>query len=107
MISGILQGMRSQKLKIYDKETIAQLRTFVRSTEANAHGMGAEIGFHDDDVISLGLAMIGLHKAITPLESTIQQTIMPGRLSQVFNNQRPDYFKDLIFEREGVPLEFL
>ena len=107
MISGILQGMRAQRLKIYDRETIAQLRTFVRSTEANKNGMGAEIGFHDDDVISLGLAMIGLSKAVTPLESTIDQTIVPGRLAQISIQERPDYFKDLIFSEEGVSLEFL
>lgn len=107
MISGILQGMRDQRLKIYDRETIAQLRTFVRSTEANKNGMGAEIGFHDDDVISLGLAMVGLDKAIVPLQSTINQTVIPGRLAQVSRNERPDYFKDLIFSREETAIEFL
>jgi hypothetical protein len=94
-------------LKIYDKETIAQLRTFVRSPEANKNGMGAEIGFHDDDVISLGLAMVGLDKAITPLGSTANQPAMQGRLSQLIDNSRPDYFRDIIFAQDDQQREFI
>lgn len=107
IISGMLQAMRNQKLKIYDKETIAQLRTFVRTTDSNKNGMGAEIGFQDDDVISLGLAMVGLDKAITPLESTAKEVLVESRLSQISKSLRPDYFQDLIFEREETLIEFL
>ena len=107
IISGMLQAMREQKLRIYDKETIAQLRTFVRTTDANKNGMGAEIGFNDDDVVSLGLAMVGLDKAITPLESTVSNKKVYSPFDALQNNQRPDYFRDLIFNREDQQLEFL
>lgn len=107
LVSGILQSMRKKTLRVYDKETIAQLRTFVRTTDANKNGMGAEMGFQDDDVISLGLAMVGLDKAVTPLESTVSNKREYSPFDALQNNQRPDHFKDLIFEKEGQSLEFL
>ena len=107
LISGILQAMREKKLKIYDKETVAQLKTFIRSPEASKKGMGAEIGFHDDDVISLGLALIDLSKIVVPLQSTVERPNKMNAINYNLNNQRPDYFRDLIFEKEYSGIETL
>lgn len=107
VISGILQAMRNQKLKVYDREIVAQLRTFIRTTEANKNGMGAAPEFNDDDVMALGFALVGLDKAISPLESSIDKIVVPSRLSQILNNSRPDYFKDLIFDKDEQSLECL
>jgi len=46
-------------IKIFDKDTIEEFKTFVWSDQARHKGAGAERGFHDDDVIS---TLLGFYK---------------------------------------------
>lgn len=48
--------LRSHSIKIYDKDTIEEMRSFMWSNEATQQGAGAARGFHDDDIISTLLA---------------------------------------------------
>ena len=44
--------LRDRKVKIYDKKTIEEMKTFLWSNDATMQGAGAAKGFHDDDIIS-------------------------------------------------------
>lgn len=48
--------LRAHSIKIYDRKTIEEMRTFMWSDEARESGAGASRGFHDDDIISTMLA---------------------------------------------------
>ncbi len=48
--------LRDRKVKIYDKKTIEEMKSFMWSNEATQEGAGAARGFHDDDIISTLLA---------------------------------------------------
>lgn len=48
--------LRDRKVKIYDKKTIEEMKSFMWSNEASQQGAGAARGFHDDDIISTLLA---------------------------------------------------
>lgn len=56
LISRFQEHLRVNRPRIYDRETVAQFRSFVYTDEAWKNGMGAEEGFHDDRVIALLLA---------------------------------------------------
>lgn len=54
-----------RSVKIYDKETIAELKTFVRSqTPAGNVKWAAQLGFHDDFVIALAWALYGVSRYV-------------------------------------------
>ena len=52
MIDELSAAMRDQSIEIYDRLTIAELRTFVRKENGKMAGSP-----HDDRVISLGIAV--------------------------------------------------
>lgn len=52
LISNFQDLLRKDQIKIYDKETIEEFKTFCWNDEARQSGAGAERGFHDDDIIS-------------------------------------------------------
>lgn len=60
LITNFKELLRYNFPKIYDKNTIDEMKTFVWTDEARQKGAGAEKGFHDDDVISTLLAFWGL-----------------------------------------------
>lgn len=52
LISNFQDLLRKDLVRIYDKDTIEQLKTFCWNDSAKQSGAGASRGFHDDDVIS-------------------------------------------------------
>lgn len=48
--------LREGLVRIYDKKTVEEMKTFLWSDEARQQGAGAAKGFHDDDLISTMLA---------------------------------------------------
>lgn len=48
--------LRDKSIKIYDKNTVEEMKSFMWSDEARKSGAGAARGFHDDDVMSTMLA---------------------------------------------------
>jgi hypothetical protein len=48
--------LRNKAVKIYDRKTVEEMKTFLWSDEATQSGAGASRGFHDDDIISTLLA---------------------------------------------------
>ena len=51
------QGLlRSHLIKIYDRKTTEEMKTFLWSDSASQSGAGASRGFHDDDIISTMLS---------------------------------------------------
>jgi hypothetical protein len=47
------QGLlRNRTVKIYDKKTIEEMKTFLWNDDATQVGAGAARGFHDDDIAS-------------------------------------------------------
>lgn len=48
--------LRDKRVKIYDRKTVEEFKTFLWNDEAAQSGAGAARGFHDDDVISTLLA---------------------------------------------------
>lgn len=48
--------LRDRRVKIPDRKTIEELKTFLWNDDANQSGAGAARGFHDDDVMSTLLA---------------------------------------------------
>lgn len=51
------QGLlRRQAAKIYDRQTVEEMKSFLWSNEASQQGAGAAKGFHDDDIMSTMLA---------------------------------------------------
>lgn len=49
--------LRNKQVKIYDRKTVEEMKTFMWSDEATQQGAGAARQFHDDDVISTMLAL--------------------------------------------------
>ena len=52
LISRFQELLRLREPKIRSKKTYEQFKSFVHTTDANKQGMGAELGFHDDRLIS-------------------------------------------------------
>lgn len=48
--------LRAHSVKIYDKKTTEEMKTFLWNNDATQVGAGAAKGFHDDDIISTLLA---------------------------------------------------
>lgn len=48
--------LREKQIKIYDRATVEELKSFMWSDEAKKQGAGAAKGFHDDNVMSTMLA---------------------------------------------------
>ena len=48
--------LRDKRVKIFDRKTTEELKTFLWNDAAAQQGAGAARGFHDDDVISTLLA---------------------------------------------------
>lgn len=56
LINHFQKLLRNNIPKIMDKKTIEEMKTFVWSNEATNQGAGAQLGFHDDDIMSTMLA---------------------------------------------------
>lgn len=56
LISHFQGLLRKNVVKVYDRKTIEELKTFLWTDEATHQGAGASRGFHDDDVVSTLLA---------------------------------------------------
>src|SRR3990167_9148508 len=52
LVSRFNEMLRLREPKIRSKKTYEQFKSFVYTTDANKQGMGAELGFHDDRLIS-------------------------------------------------------
>jgi hypothetical protein len=61
LIDNFLKYLRSGELKIRDQMCLNEMKTFVYTTDAHKHGIGAEQGFYDDVLIAnmLGLYELG------------------------------------------------
>lgn len=74
--------LRENRVKIYDKKTTEEMKTFLFSDEASMQGAGAARGFHDDDIMSTMLAYWGFNPAkqvekkanriMSPIKKTFQ-----------------------------------
>lgn len=56
LISHFRDLLRNADPKVYTKETLQEFRTFIYSQESSDKGIGAQMGYHDDRIISLMLA---------------------------------------------------
>ena len=56
LISRFRELLRLRDPKVYSEKTASQFKSFIYSDEAHRYGAGAEVGFHDDRIISLLLA---------------------------------------------------
>jgi len=56
LISHFQVLLRNKSVKIFDRKTIEQMKTFLWNDDATQQGAGAARGFHDDDVMSTLLA---------------------------------------------------
>ena len=56
LTSRFLELLRKGGIRIYDANTIEEMKSFVYQDEASSQGASASRGFHDDDVISTMLA---------------------------------------------------
>lgn len=56
LISHFVSLLREKFVKIYDKQTIEEMKTFVWSDTAREKGAAAQKGFHDDDIMAIMLA---------------------------------------------------
>jgi len=52
--------LRDRLVKIYDRKTIEELKTFLWNDEATQSGAGAARGFHDDEVMLHTLGLLGI-----------------------------------------------
>lgn len=62
LVDNFIKLLREGIIKIRSEEICAEMATFVYTDEANKKGMGAEVGFHDDALISCALACLDLQK---------------------------------------------
>ncbi len=60
MVDDFIAGLREEEVGLSSAVTVSQMMTFVHTTEAHRHGMGAETGQKDDALISAMLAWQGL-----------------------------------------------
>lgn len=60
LISSLDQALREYAISIRDPNTIQELRTFVIMADGKPVG---QVGCHDDEVMSMALAVVGLHAA--------------------------------------------
>jgi hypothetical protein len=56
LITHFQRLLRNRQVRIYDKKTIDEMKSFMWSNEATQQGAGAARGFHDDDIMSTLLA---------------------------------------------------
>lgn len=61
LISHFQSLIRARAVKIHDRKTIEEMKTFLWSDEATHQGAGSSRGFHDDDIISTLLAFWEYH----------------------------------------------
>ena len=52
LISNFARLLRERRVRIFDTNTIEEMKSFMWSNEATMQGAGAAKGFHDDDIIS-------------------------------------------------------
>jgi hypothetical protein len=56
LIAHFQKLLRNRQVKIYDRKTIEEMKSFMWTNEATQQGAGAARGFHDDDIMSTLLA---------------------------------------------------
>lgn len=84
LVSRFQELLRLKNPEVYSSATLEQFKSFVHTDEAKKRGMGAEVGFHDDRVISCLLAFwekgpVAPGKVLRP--KTAGETEEGGRLS--------------------------
>lgn len=62
--------LKAKFVKLRDKKTLEEMKTFIYSNEAKLKGAGAQTGFHDDRVMATMLAYWDL-KAVTAREKSL------------------------------------
>jgi hypothetical protein len=80
LVSAIDTALREGAIRIHDPETILQLRQFVRKPNGREEGIR-----HDDDVLGVGLALVGLAKARRAFAYREQQRKLAGKQWSVTN----------------------
>lgn len=56
LIAHFQKLLRGQAIRIFDRKTVEEMKSFMWSNEATQQGAGAARGFHDDDIMSTLLA---------------------------------------------------
>lgn len=84
LVEDFLRLLRTAKIKIRSESVCDQMATFVFSTESKKSGMGAEKGFHDDDLIAHMLSLVEINEYRDKIEHehtpeiSFQEMYAPG-----------------------------
>ncbi len=94
IISDATLLMRDKRIAIYDEDTIAEMRHFIRDSEGKAH---AEKSTHDDRVMSFLIALRMLSKAkSTSFSNQIER-------GDEINGDKGFYLNGISFNSQGMP----
>ena len=99
LIARFRELLRLRDPKVYSKRTVNQFKSFIYTDEAHTNGMGAQMGFHDDRMISLFLAFwqsgpVEGGKVFSP--GSMKSDVPEGSLLEVKGGK-------LRFKRELIP----
>lgn len=69
LIENMILLLSKKSVKIRDRRTLEEVKTFIWTNEAQQKGAGAQRGYHDDSIMALMLAMWGMK----PIDIALQQ----------------------------------
>jgi hypothetical protein len=94
LVHDLEEAVREEDIQINSKETLAEMQTFVRTTESGLQGYGAEGTNKDDRVIALGLALQGIKwqprmkKPESVAQQKLREYIEKKNLSKQFGEEK-------------------
>ena len=96
LISHFIELLRQEDfVKIYDKETIEEFKTFIWSGSASQSGAGAERGFHDDNVISTLLGYLEIQGNPKPTPEQFLQKKREEIMQRLRARERGNQYSDI------------
>lgn len=93
LVNALEEAVREEYISVNSKETLGEMRTFVRTDAQGRQGYGAEGTNKDDRVIALGLAYQGIRwmprmkKPVSVAQEKLNEYLEKKRLSQHFPEQ--------------------
>jgi len=94
LVNALEEAVREDYIVVNSKDTLKEMKTFVRTEEQGKQGFGAEGTKHDDRVIALGLAYQGIKflpkmkKAETVAQQKLREFIERKNLEKHFPEQK-------------------
>ncbi len=97
LVDTLEEAIRDETILIHSEDAIKEMKVFVQTDEPGKLGYGAEGSAHDDRVIALGLAVMGIRdtpkqkKPKTQAETRLEQYISKHGIPSYFNDKPEEH----------------